>query len=142
MLKLYNFHASSTSYRTRIVLNLKRLAYAYISIRLDRAEHLGEAFGQINPMRGLPVLEADGVRLFQSTAIIEYLEEIYPDPPLLPKDANGRARVRALSAIIGCDMHPVNNLRIRNFVRDSYKQDADGVAAHPPLWISAAPAAG
>src|SRR5712671_5062053 len=102
MLKLYNFHASSTSYRARIVLNLKGLAYEYIPIRLDRAAHLGAAYGEINPMRGVP--------------------------PLLPKDAVGRAHVRALADIVGADMHPVNNLRIRNFIRDRYKQDAEGAS--------------
>jgi maleylpyruvate isomerase len=137
MLKLYNFHASSTSYRTRIVLNLKGVPYEYIPIRLDKAEHLGAAYGQINPMRGVPTLEVDGLRLYQSSAIIEYLEEVYPQPALLPKDAVGRAQVRALAAIVGADMHPVNNLRIRNFLRDVYKQDADGVSAWIHLWNKA-----
>ena len=137
-MKLYNFHASSTSYRTRIVLNLKGLAYEYIAIRLDKGEHLGEAYGKINPMRGVPALEVDhGATLYQSGAIIEYLEETYPDPPLLPEDAVSRARVRAIAAIVGSDMHPVNNLRIRNFIRDTYKQDADGVAAWIELWNKA-----
>jgi len=137
MMKLYNFHASSTSYRTRIVLNLKGLQYEYIPIRLDRAEHLSPGYGEINPMRGVPTLEVDGKRLYQSSAIIEYLEEVYPDPPLLPKDPAARAHVRALAAIVGSDMHPVNNLRIRNFIRDTYKQDADGVAAWIQLWNKA-----
>jgi maleylpyruvate isomerase len=137
MLKLYNFHASSTSYRTRIVLNLKGLQYAYIPIRLDKGEHLGEAYSAVNPMHGVPTLEVDGVRLYQSGAIIEYLEEVHPDPPLLPKDPVGRARVRAIRDIVGCDMHPVNNLRIRNFIRDTYKQDAEGVAAWIQLWNKA-----
>jgi maleylpyruvate isomerase len=137
MLKLYNFHASSTSYRTRIVLNLKGVQYEYIPIRLDKAEHLSAAYGEINPMRGVPTLEVDGVRLYQSSAIIEYLDEIYPDPPLLPKDPAARAQVRALAAIVGSDMHPVNNLRIRNFIRDVYKQDAEGVAAWIQLWNKA-----
>lgn len=137
MMTLYNFHASSTSYRTRIVLNLKGLPYQYVTIRLDKGEHLGDAYGAINPMRGVPTLDANGHRLYQSPAIIEYLEEVYPEPPLLPKDAAGRAHVRALAAIVGCDLHPVNNLRIRNFVRDQYKQDADGVAAWIGLWNKA-----
>ena len=137
MLKLYNFHASSTSYRTRIVLNLKGLQYEYIPIRLDKGEHLSDAYGKINPMRGVPTLDADGVLLYQSSAIIEYLEEVYPSPALLPKDANGRARVRALAAIVGSDMHPVNNLRIRNFVRDTYKQDVDGVTSWIQRWSKA-----
>jgi len=137
MLKLYNFHASSTSYRVRIVLNLKGLQYEYIPIRLDKAEHLDAAYGEINPMRGVPTLEAHGIRLYQSSAIIEYLEEVYPDPPLLPRDPAGRAQVRALAAIVGSDMHPVNNLRIRNFLRDAYKQDADGVGAWIQKWNAA-----
>jgi maleylpyruvate isomerase len=136
-MKLYNFHASSTSYRTRIVLNLKGLSYEYIPIRLDKGEHLSEAYGKINPMRGVPTLEVDGVYLYQSGAIIEYLDEVFPDPPVLPKDPIARAHVRALAAIVGSDMHPVNNLRIRNFVRDTYKQDADGVAAWIGLWNKA-----
>ena len=134
MLKLYNFHASSTSYRTRIVLNWKHIPYEYISVRLDKAEHLGAEYGEVNPMRGVPTLDTGGARLYQSSAIIEFLEEAYPDPPMLPKEPLGRARVRALAGIVGSDMHPVNNLRIRNFVRDEYKQDADGVNAWIGLW--------
>jgi len=137
MFKLYNFHASSTSYRTRIALNLKGVPYEYIPVRLDKGEHLNEAYGKINPMRGVPTLDADGVLLHQSPAIMEYLDERFPDPALLPSDAVGRAQVRALAAIVGCDMHPVNNLRIRNFLRDTYKQDADGVAAWIQLWNKA-----
>src|ERR1051326_2373187 len=137
MMKLYNFHASSTSYRTRIVLNLKGLQYEYIPIRLDKAEHLSAAYGEINPMRGVPTLEVDGTCLYQSSAIIEYLEEVYPEPPLLPKDPAARAHVRALAAIVGSDMHPVNNLRIRNFIRDTYNQDPNGVAAWIGLWNKA-----
>ena len=137
MLKLYNFHASSTSYRVRIVLNLKGLAYEYIPVRLDKGEHLEAAFGAVNPMRGVPTLEVDGACISQSSAIIEYLDEVYPEPPLLPKDAIGRAQVRALAAIIGSDMHPVNNLRIRNFVRDEYKQDADALTAWIYHWNKA-----
>ena len=137
MLKLYNFHASSTSYRTRIVLNLKGLAYEYIPIRLDKGEHLEAAYGEINPMRGVPTLEVDGTRLYQSSAIIEYLEEVYPKPALLPQDSIGRAQVRALAAIMGSDMHPVNNLRIRNFLRDQYKQPPDVVGAWIQLWNKA-----
>jgi maleylpyruvate isomerase len=137
MMKLYNFYASSTSYRTRIVLNLKALAYEYVPIRLDKGEHLTPAYAEINPMMGVPTLEVDGVRLYQSPAIIEYLEETYPDPPLLPKDPKARAQVRAIAAIVGCDMHPVNNLRIRNFLRDSYRQDAAGVGAWIQHWNKA-----
>lgn len=134
MLKLYNFHASSTSYRTRIVLHCKNAPYEYVSVRLDKGEHLGASYGEINPMRGVPTLDTGETRLYQSSAIIEYLEEVYPDPPLLPKDSPGRARVRAIAGIVGSDMHPVTNLRIRNYVRDEYGQGADGVRAWIHRW--------
>jgi maleylpyruvate isomerase len=134
MMKLYNFHASSTSYRARIVLNLKGVSYEYVPIRLDKGEHLNPAYAEINPMKGVPTLEVDGARLYQSSAIIEYLEEIHPNPPLLPKDPKGRAQVRAIAAIVGCDMHPVNNLRIRNFLRDTYKQDPAGIGSWIQGW--------
>jgi maleylpyruvate isomerase len=127
MFKLYNFHASSTSYRTRIVLNCKNINYEYISVRLDKAEHLGAAYREINPMRGVPTLDTGEKRLYQSAAIIEYLEEVYPEPPMLPKDSLGRARVRAIAGIVGSDMHPLTNLRIRNYVRDEYGRNTDGV---------------
>lgn len=133
-MKLYNFHASSTSYRTRIALNLKGLSYEYIPVRLDRGEHLSAEYGEINPMRGVPTLETEGLRLYQSGVIMEYLDEVYPDPPLLPKHPEARAQVRAIAAIVGSDMHPVNNLRVRNFLRDTYKQDATGVSAWIHLW--------
>src|SRR5262252_779487 len=103
MMKLYNFYASSTSYRTRIVLNLKGIDYEYVVVRLDKAEHLNPGYAEINPMKGVPTLEVDGVRLYQSAAIIEYLEESFPDPPLLPKEPKARAQVRAIAAIVGCD---------------------------------------
>lgn len=134
MFKLYNFHASSTSYRTRIVLNCKNIAFEYVSVRLDKAEHLDSAYGEINPMRGVPTLDTGEKRLYQSSAIIEYLEEVCPEPPMLPKDALGRARVRAIAGIVGSDMHPVTNLRIRNYVRDEYGQNADGVNAWIHRW--------
>lgn len=134
MFTLYNFHASSTSYRTRIVLNCKNIPYEYISVRLDKAEHLGGAYGEINPMRGVPTLDTGERRLYQSAAIIEYLEEVYPDPPMLPKNPLGRARVRAIAGIVGSDMHPVTNLRIRNYLRDEYGQNTDGVNVWIQRW--------
>jgi maleylpyruvate isomerase len=136
-MKLYNFYASSTSYRTRIVLNLKGIDYEYVVVRLDKAEHLNPGYAEINPMKGVPTLEVDGVRLYQSTAIIEYLEETFPDPPLLPKEPKARAQVRAIAAIVGCDMHPVNNLRIRNFLRDTYHQDPAGIGSWIHHWNKA-----
>ena len=111
-MKLYSFFRSGTSHRLRIALNLKGLAYEQVAVDLRREEHLGDAFKAINPQQFVPVLEADERLMIQSPAIIEWLEERYPTPPLLPGDAGDRAQVRALAAIVGCDIHPINNRRI------------------------------
>jgi maleylacetoacetate isomerase len=133
-MKLYNFHVSSTSYRTRIVLELKGIPYEYVPVALDKGEQNGPEFSAVNPMHGVPVLEVGGVRIANSPAIIEYLEEVHPHPALLPSDPLSRAHVRTLCAIVACDMHPVNNLRIRNYLRDEYRQDPDGVKRWILLW--------
>ena len=138
-MKLYSYFRSSAAYRVRIALNLKGLAYEYAPIHLlrDGGQQLKPDYRELNPDGIVPTfIDGDNV-LTQSLAIIEYLEEVYPDPPLLPKDRIGRARVRALAAIVGSDMHPVNNLRIRNFIRDTYKQDSEGVSAWIHLWNKA-----
>ncbi len=126
MMKLYNYFRSGTSYRTRIVLNLKGLKYEYVPVSLIKGEQHSAAFDAINPMHGVPVLEVNGARIAQSPAIIEYLEETHPAPPLLPKDPVSRAHVRALAAIVGCDMHPLNNLRVMNYLREEYGQTHRG----------------
>jgi len=110
--KLYNFFRSGTSHRLRFALNLKGLDYEYVPIDLRTEQHLGAAYKALNPQGLVPALVDDGRVLIQSPAIIEWLEERYPTPPLLPVDLDVRARVRALAAIIGCDVHPVNNRRI------------------------------
>lgn len=133
-MKLYNFYLSSTSYRVRIVLELKGLKYEYVPVALNKGEHLSEWFSAINPMHGVPVLEVGGVAIANSPAIIEYLEEEHPSPALLPKDPLSRAHVRTLAAIIGCDMHPVNNLRIRNYLREHLGQDTPGVEKWIDTW--------
>ena len=114
-MKLYSYFRSGTSHRTRIALNLKGLAYEYITVNLAEDQQLESAFKAINPQGLVPVLQADQVDdllLYQSPAILEWLEEVYPETPLLPKDAAGRMQVRALSATIGCDIHPLNNRRV------------------------------
>jgi maleylpyruvate isomerase len=116
-MQLYNFFRSGTSHRLRIALNLKRVRYEYIAVDLRREQHLDAAFKTLNPQGLVPVLIANEDALIQSPAIIEWLEERYPEPPLLPADAAGRARVRALAAIVGCDIHPVNNRRILEYLR-------------------------
>lgn len=136
-MKLYNFFRSGTSHRLRIALNLKGLCYDYVAVDLRKNEHQGAAFKTLNPQGLVPAL-VDGERvLTQSVAIIEWLEERYPAPALLPTDVNDRAHVRALAAVVGCDIHPVNNKRILDTLRASFDADAAAINHWCGTWISA-----
>jgi maleylpyruvate isomerase len=137
MYKLYGFFRSGTSHRLRIALNIKGVPFEHASVNLSENEHLGTEFGSINPQHFVPVLEVDGRLMTQSPAIIEWLEERYPDPPLLPSDVNARAHVRALAAIVGCDIHPLNNKRVLDMLRQRLSSDEAGVKAWCSAWISA-----
>ena len=115
-MKLYNYFRSSASFRVRIALQLKGLLYEYIPVHIAKGEHKQAAYAAISPDLLVPTLEIDGQRLGQSMAIIEYLDETCPEPALLPKDALGRARVRALAQTVACEIHPLNNLRVLKYL--------------------------
>ena len=133
---LDGYFRSSTSYRTRIAMNLKGLDYDYIAVKLAQDEQLKSEFLALNPQGLVPVLQADDLLLFQSPAILEWLEEVYPKNPLLPKDAAGRMQVRALSAMIGCDIHPLNNRRVLQYLRNELSVDEAEVIKWCNRWIS------
>lgn len=136
-MKLYNFFRSGTSHRLRIALNLKGLQTEYLPVDLRTEQHLQAAFKAINPQGLVPALVDGDQVLIQSPAIIEWLEEKYPNPPLLPADAQQRARVRALAAIVGCDIHPINNRRILEYLRHQFKADEAAINAWCATWITA-----
>ena len=136
-MKLHNFWRSGTSHRTRIALNLKGLGYEYVAVHLGKEAHLTEAFKAVNPQQLVPALDTGEQVLVQSPAIIEWLEEQYPNPALLPADADGRARVRALAAIVGCDIHPINNRRILEYLRKTFGADEAAINAWCGTWITA-----
>jgi len=137
VMQLYNFFRSGTSHRLRIALNLKGLAYEYVAVDLRSEEHLGAAFKALNPQGLVPALVAGEQVLTQSPAIIEWLEERYPTPALLPAGPEARARVRALAAIVGCDIHPINNRRILEYLRQTLACDEAAVQAWCATWIDA-----
>ena len=146
-MKLYNFWRSGTSHRLRIALNLKGLPVEYLAVHLGKEEHLNDAFKAINPQQLVPALVLDGAEadsgdgsshtLIQSPAIIEWLEERYPNPALLPADQLARAQVRAMAALVGCDIHPVNNRRILEYLRKQFGADEAAINARCGTWIAA-----
>lgn len=137
-MKVYNFFRSGTSHRLRIALNLKGLDYDYVAIDLRKEQHLLPAFKALNPQGLVPALVGDdGEVLIQSPAIIEWLEERHPTPALLPANPEHRARVRALAAIVGCDIHPLNNRRVLEKLRHDFGADEGVVNAWCATWIGA-----
>jgi len=136
-MKLYNYFRSSASFRVRIALSLKGLAYEYMPVHLARGDHKQQAFADIAAEGLVPLLElADGTRLTQSMAIIEYLDEAHPEGVrLLPADALGRARVRALSQIIACEIHPLNNLRVLKYLVRDLKVDEESKNTWYRHWV-------
>ena len=136
-MKLYTYFRSSASYRVRIALALKGLAHESAFVDLPKAEHQSGEYRAINPQALVPSLEDGGQVLIQSLAIMEYLDEAYPEPPIMPPAPLDRAYVRAVSQIVACEIHPLNNLRTLKHIRAAYKLDDEGVNAWYRHWIAA-----
>lgn len=139
-MKLYSYFRSSAAYRTRIALNFKGVAYETVPVHLTRCggEQFRPEFQAVNPQKRVPALELDnGDQLLQSLAIIEYLDEVHPQPPLLPGDPVQRAKVRAVAQIIACDIHPLNNLAPLTYLRGILKADERAVSDWYRHWIIA-----
>ncbi|HEY5760887.1 MAG TPA: maleylacetoacetate isomerase [Steroidobacter sp.] len=135
-MKLYNYFRSSAAFRVRIALNLKGLNYDYVSKALPKNEQRAADYLAVNPQGLIPALEIDGTVISQSVAIIEYLNELHPQPPLLPADPLARAQVRSMALAIACDTHPLNNLRVLNYLRQDLAQNDDGVNTWYRHWVS------
>lgn len=133
---LHGYWRSGTSYRTRIALNLKGLTYEQRGVDLRQGVQRSEAWLRLNPQGLVPALEIEGAVLTQSPAILEWLEETHPAPPLLPSDPIGRAHVRAMAALIGCDIHPLNNLRVGKALREGFGADQAAIDGWAARWIA------
>ncbi len=135
MIRLHGYWRSTASYRVRIALNLKDVDYEQATHDLRTGAHGADAYREIAPQGLVPALETDGGTFTQSTAIMEWLEEVYPDPPLLPADPPGRAQVRAMVALVACDIHPLNNLRVLQSLRRDLGAGDRAVSEWIARWI-------
>ena len=135
-MKLIGYFRSSAAFRVRIALNLKGIKVEHASRHLRKGEHTAADYVAINPQKLVPAMVLDsGEVLTQSLAILEYLEETHPNPPILPKDPVERARVRSLALIPTADIHPIQNLRVMNYLKEMYEQDEESTFAWSRHWI-------
>jgi maleylacetoacetate isomerase len=132
MLKLYGYFRSSASYRVRIALAMKGLDYEQASIHLAKGRQYATEFSAVSPQNLVPVLEHDSQKFYQSLAIIEYLDEKFPNPPLLPADTSARSRVRSLALITACEIHPLNNTRVLAYLTETLRVSDE----QKNLWYS------
>ncbi|MEO8164826.1 MAG: maleylacetoacetate isomerase [Betaproteobacteria bacterium] len=135
-MKLYGYFRSSASYRVRIALNMKGLDYEQVSIHLGKGRQYAAEFAAVSPQNLVPVLEHDGQKLFQSLAIVDYLDEKFPQPALLPTSPIARNRVRSLALISGCEIHPLNNTRVLAYLTDTLKLTDEQKNAWYRHWVS------
>lgn len=135
-MKLYTYFRSSAAYRVRIALNLKGLAYEPALIHLVKRQHVQPEYLAVNPQGRVPALDLGGEVLTQSPAILEYLDEVYPDPPLLPSDPLERAKVRAACSLIACDIHPLNNLGPLSYLKQKLEQEQPAIDAWYVHWVT------
>ena len=137
-MRLYSFFRSSAAYRVRIALNVKGVAYETVSVNLPNAAHHAAEFRALNPQATVPTLDDDGTILWQSLAIIEYLDARFPTPRLIPAEPVARARVQALAQLIASEIHPLNNLRVLKYLRGELKLDEAAVSKWYLHWIAEA----
>jgi maleylacetoacetate isomerase len=135
MRTLYSYFRSSASYRVRIALNLKGLDYQTVPVHLLRGEQRAAGYRAVNPAGLVPALVEEGQALTQSLAIMEYLDEAYPQPPLLPGTAAERARVRALALTVACEIHPLNNTSVLRYLKDTLGVHEDAKMAWVRHWV-------
>ena len=137
-MRLYSFFRSSAAFRVRTALNLKGVDYDIVAVNLPGGEHRTSEFLAVNPQATIPTLDDDGTVLWQSLAIIEYLDAKYPSPKLIPAEPVARARVQALAQLIACEIHPLNNLRVLKYLRGELKLDEAAVNKWYTHWIAEA----
>lgn len=135
-MKLYGYFRSSAAFRVRIALNLKKLDRDAALINLQAGDQTSAQYRAVNPQGRVPALEVEDTVLLQSLAIVEYLEEVHPEPPLLPADHLGRARVRGIANIIACDIHPLNNLAVLVYLKDRLGIDEDRRTEWYRHWVA------
>jgi maleylacetoacetate isomerase len=133
--KLYTYFRSSAAYRVRIALNLKGVRYESVPVNLLKREHTAEAYKAVNPQQRVPALDLGDTVLVQSPAILEYLDQTHPEPPLLPVGALARARIRAVCALVACDIHPLNNVGPLSYLKRRLGQEQAAIDEWYAHWI-------